>query len=245
MNDIDPNQETLSDQPKVLEAYAGYGEAHQAGAAADRKRMRWALAVAAVFHLVLLTLTLPSSEADPTPPQGERSVYVVQRVQLKPPQVRQERATPKPKAKRIPIPDPTPDEPEPIREVEEIALELDLESVDLVLGADFGIPESGPAPSGESPLYVGGDVLAPVAVHQPQPQYTEEARLARIQGVVILQAVVDKEGRVSDVRILKGLPMGLDEQALQTVSTWTYRPATRDGLPVPVYITVTIGFSLQ
>jgi len=97
----------------------------------------------------------------------------------------------------------------------------------------------------EEPLQIGGDVLAPIRIHAPQPQYTEAAKKARIQGVAIAQAIVDKEGNVTDVKILKGLPMGLDHEALKAIRTWKFEPATRNGEPVSVYYTITLRFSLK
>ena len=63
-------------------------------------------------------------------------------------------------------------------------------------------------------------------------------------GVVILETVIDEQGNVTDAKVLKGLPMGLDRQAVEAVKTWKFKPATRDGRPVPVYYTVTMSFQL-
>ncbi len=60
----------------------------------------------------------------------------------------------------------------------------------------------------------------------------------------MLEAVVDAEGTVRNVKVLKGLPMGLGQSAVDAVLTWKYEPATQGGRPVPVYFTFTISFSL-
>ena len=73
---------------------------------------------------------------------------------------------------------------------------------------------------------MSGNITPPVKIHYPQPQYTEDARRARIQGVVILEATIDREGDVVDIRILKGLPMGLDKSAVKTALEWRFKPAT-------------------
>jgi protein TonB len=86
----------------------------------------------------------------------------------------------------------------------------------------------------------------PEKISAPQPQYTEIARKARIQGVVIVQAIIDKTGAVTSVKLLKGLPMGLDQAALDAIKRWQFKPATlSDGRPVSVYYTLTVNFQLQ
>ena len=85
----------------------------------------------------------------------------------------------------------------------------------------------------------------PVKITYPQPRYTEEARQARIQGVVILRGIVDVDGTVKNITVVKGLPMGLSESAVQTVETWVFEPSRLEGRPVPVHYVFTINFSLQ
>jgi TonB family protein len=90
----------------------------------------------------------------------------------------------------------------------------------------------------------GRDVLPPKRLAEVPAEYTAEARAARIQGVVILQLVLDEEGRVADVRALKGLPYGLTEAAITAVRQWRFEPAHRNGLPVAVEYNVTINFRM-
>jgi TonB family protein len=66
-----------------------------------------------------------------------------------------------------------------------------------------------------------------------------------VQGVVIVEAVINKAGNVESVRVLKGLPMGLDTAAVETVKKWKFKPATLNGKPVTVYYTLTVNFQLQ
>ncbi len=162
-------------------------------------------------------------------------------MRFQPPPPKQQQEIPKPKAKKVPIPDPTPDEPEPIR-IEEPEPEVDLPDVDDIV---FGIPDAPPVQEPEGPIHVGGDVKAPVKVNAPQPQYTEIARKARIQGVVIVQAIIDKGGNVTNVKVLKGLPMGLSEEAVKAIKQWSFKPATLNGKPVDVYYNLTVNFRLQ
>src|ERR1051326_8954971 len=99
--------------------------------------------------------------------------------------------------------------------------------------------------TGDRPLRVGGDVKAPVATTRVEPQYTEIARKARIEGIVIIEAIIDAHGNVTDVRILKGLPFGLDTAAMDAVKRWKFTPGTLNGQPVPVIFNLTVNFRLQ
>ena len=95
------------------------------------------------------------------------------------------------------------------------------------------------------PVYrVGGDVKPPHAVSQPDPEYSEAARKAKYQGTVVMAVVVGPDGRVLDVRIARPAGMGLDEKAVAAISTWRFEPATRDGKPVAVLISVDTSFRL-
>jgi TonB family protein len=103
----------------------------------------------------------------------------------------------------------------------------------------------GAAPVGDEPLEVQGDVEAPLLYFSPAPEYTEEARRARIQGPVTLRAVIDENGRVATAEVVRGLPMGLDQKAMEAVRTWEFHPATLHGEPVRVYHELTVDFSLE
>jgi periplasmic protein TonB len=91
---------------------------------------------------------------------------------------------------------------------------------------------------------VGGGVSAPIPIYQPEPPYSEEARKAKFQGVVVLSIVVDTQGNVSDVHVVRRLGLGLDEKAEDTVKTWKFKPAQRNGAPVPVRVMVEVSFRL-
>lgn len=91
------------------------------------------------------------------------------------------------------------------------------------------------------PLEIGGGVSAPVALETPRPPYPESVR-GCVQGVVVLRAVVAEDGTVRDVKVLKGLPLGLTEVAVEAVRRWRYAPARLDGRPVDVYIDLVVPF---
>jgi protein TonB len=114
-------------------------------------------------------------------------------------------------------------------------------------GSGTGTGTAGEAGTGgsDAPLRVAGNVKAPVLVLKVVPLYTEAARIARIRGIVIIEAVIDREGNVTDARILRALPMGLDQAALQAIRQWRFRPGTLNGKPVPVIYNVTVNFELQ
>lgn len=206
----------------------------------DRKTWWISVGLAIAFHIGMMFLVFPELQAE-TAADKKQKVYVVQQVRFKPPPPKQQQEIPKQQAKKVPIPDPTPDEPEPIRLEEEIEPDLDVPDTDII----FDIPDGPPPREPEGPIRVGGDVLRPEKISGPDPQYTEIARKARVQGVVILEAIIDKNGEVQNLKVLKGLPMGLDQAALDAVSRWRFQPATLNGKPVDVYYNLTVNFRLQ
>jgi TonB family protein len=90
---------------------------------------------------------------------------------------------------------------------------------------------------------VGKDVLPPVPTYNPSPHYTDKALRAKFSGVAVLAIVIDAEGNVTEARVTKPVGYGLDENAVETVKTWKFKPATRNGEPVAVRITVEVTFA--
>jgi protein TonB len=91
---------------------------------------------------------------------------------------------------------------------------------------------------------VGGELKAPALVKRVEPEYPLLAVRAQVQGVVILEAVVDREGRVEDVRVLRSIPL-LERAAIDAVRQWRYSPLLLNGKPERFVLTVTVSFSLS
>ena len=91
---------------------------------------------------------------------------------------------------------------------------------------------------------VSAGVTAPSLLHKVEPEYTEEARMARVQGMVIVQVVVGTDGLAHDARIVKGLGLGLDGQTLEAISQWQFKPGVKDGQPVKVAATIEVNWRL-
>jgi protein TonB len=94
------------------------------------------------------------------------------------------------------------------------------------------------------PVRVGGELKAPALIERVEPEYPPLAVRAQVQGVVILEAVVDRQGRVEDVRVLRSIPL-LDRAAIAAVRQWRYSPLLLNGKPERFVLTVTVSFSLS
>lgn len=232
------------ESPKVIKMHLGYVPELDTDTTDEKRGFRLAIGAAVVAHLVFFLLQFPAARAVLRPAGPEKPVYVVKQIRFAPPPPMAEQLVPKKKEKKriVPIPDPTPEEPEPIRLAEVEAPEVDV-ALD---GVVFGIPDAPPSHGPLGPVHqLTGDISPPEKIFYPSPRYTEEGRQARIQGVVILEAVVDDAGNVGRVKVLKGLPFGLSEEAVATARQWKFRPAKKAGQPVAVFLNLTIRFSLQ
>jgi TonB family protein len=89
-----------------------------------------------------------------------------------------------------------------------------------------------------------GGVTPPRELYAPDPEYSEQARQVKFQGSVLLWMVVGADGRPKDVRVVRSVGLGLDEKALQAVSTWRFEPGRKDGQPVATQINVEVNFRL-
>ncbi|HEX4499044.1 MAG TPA: energy transducer TonB [Thermoanaerobaculia bacterium] len=85
----------------------------------------------------------------------------------------------------------------------------------------------------------------PEIIHQTRPLYPELARRARVEGKVVIETIIEKDGSVSHPGILQSQPMGLDVAAVEAVCDWKFKPATLKGEPVRVYYVLTVNFAVQ
>jgi protein TonB len=108
---------------------------------------------------------------------------------------------------------------------------------------DWAGPSVGSGPPGIFPAGKKG-VTVPQVIYNPEPSFSDEARKAKVQGVVLLVLVVGKDGRPYDIRVGQSLGMGLDEKAIEAVGRWRFRPATLHGQPVATQIAVEVDFHL-
>jgi TonB family protein len=230
------NNEKAQLQPTVIEMIAE-------DEVRDRVFIRWSMGVAVAAHLVFFALNwsfIAFGNEAPEVDEKEQIIFIVKQVKWTPPERRE---LPKivPPSRTVPIPDQTPDDPEPIRidEPEELVIDV---------GPDipFEVVEAPPFESeGIVRFHDGGEMTRPVKLSGLNPVYPEAARSARIDGIVVLECVIGKDGSVSDVKMLRGLPLGLTESAIAAVKTWNFDPATLHGRPVEVLYILTVRFSLK
>jgi protein TonB len=119
-------------------------------------------------------------------------------------------------------------------------------------------PTAAPAPAPEQPVEeqpavregdlveLGGDVIPPQPIYNPKPSYPPLAARQRVTGTVFLEVLVDENGSVQDVKVLRGVKpdLGLDAAAAAVVRSWRYKPATKGGVRVKVRATQRIAFRI-
>ena len=149
------------------------------------------------------------------------------------PQTQQIDNTPPPARPSIPVPS----------DDEDIADDLTLDELDFDDFSSLDAPP--PPPSGPRVVFIPYDD-PPVALSPIRPTYPEIAQEAGIEGVVIVQAFIDKKGRVKETLILKGVPnTGLDEAAMEAIRKTRFRPAKQRERAVGVWISIPVNFKLK
>ncbi len=233
----------------------------------DKRALRVAMFITLLFHIFLflvrfaadVTVFLPDNRqlitlrniaGPPSMAGGGQPKTAPKRLEV-----------PKPKPQPLPFPDPTPDDPEPLYQpvpdaapdiIAQIGTELSIGDINAPpgsggLGGTSKGPGvgGGPGGPGDGVYSVGGGVAAPIPITQPLPLYTEEARKARVEGIVLLQAIIRKDGSVDSFKVIRGLGYGLDESAINTIATkWRFRPGTLNGRPVDVQANIEVTFRL-
>jgi protein TonB len=195
----------------------------------------------------VLAFVAPVPPAPPPPPPPPAATPAVRK-----PVTREPRRVPRPV-----VTAPTPPTPitEPIEPVEPFDVAFDDEGVlggveggvpgGVIGGVVGGLPEAPPPPPAEprAPIRTGGAVKPPALITRVEPVYPGVAVSARIQGVVVLEATVGRDGRVEDVRVLRSIPL-LDKAATDAVRQWRYAPLLLNGKAERFILTVTLNFSL-
>jgi protein TonB len=123
-------------------------------------------------------------------------------------------------------------------------LRRDLANVERQLSAEraaTGGPSISAAPAG---IRVGGTIKEPSKTYHVAPVYPKIAQASKVSGVVVIDVLVDTDGNVADVSVLRSVPM-LDNAAIDAVRQWKYTPTFVNGAPTPVQMTVTVNFAMN
>ncbi len=214
----------------------------------DKKYFEIALLIALIFHLVLIWAKLPDFGSKQIVEEKKVEKKITRVVLPPPPEKQLEQLKIEKKVKKIPIPDPTPDEPEP-----EVPIETNVQQDTPDIDSDYmvgDIPDEPPVPSGpvseatiglEKPKYSLKQLMANVV-------YPELGKKAGLQGIIILQAVLRKDGTVGDIKVIGGNLRNYPffrQAAINAVRKLKFTPGKLRGHPVDVIMTLTIRFKLK
>ena len=100
------------------------------------------------------------------------------------------------------------------------------------------------APAHSEPIRPGGEIRPPVRIRNVVPVYPILAKRSKVQGVVMIEAIIGADGKVDNARVIRSIPL-LDDAALEAVRSWEYTPTLLNGKPTPVIMTVTVQFTLN
>lgn len=114
-------------------------------------------------------------------------------------------------------------------------------------GRGPGIGPGSGGGTGGGPRRIGNGVSSPIPVYQAKPQYTAEAMRAKVQGVAVVDCVVQVDGTMGTCEVTRSLDsaFGLDQEAIKAARQWRFRPGTFEGQPVPVLVTIELTFTLR
>jgi protein TonB len=102
----------------------------------------------------------------------------------------------------------------------------------------------GAAPPPAAPVRVGGDIKRPEIVKKVDPIYPPIAKAARVAGMVIIEAIIARDGTIKNAKVIRSVPM-LDQAALDAVNQWRYTPTLLNNQPVEVIMSVNVTFAIQ
>ncbi len=211
----------------------------------DKKNYKIALLIALVFHIILIWVSIPDF-GNRNFVEERKDEKIMRRVILRPPPEQQmQQLQLQKKMQKVPVPDPTPDKPEPI-----VPIDTN-ENQELNMDDDYiiGVPDAPPLPDGpirdgtvglERPVYNLGQLQGNVI-------YPELGKKAGMQGYVILEVVLKKNGIVGSVRVIGGplRALGFPEAAIRAVKKMRFTPGKLRGQPVDVILTLTVTFKLR
>jgi protein TonB len=195
---------------------------------AQRRLVTRALVAALALHATVLVARMPDWGPDPVRVDAPAEQQMkIQFLKPPPPPPKAPPKPPEPERKKIPRPDPTPDEPEPIT------------------APPPPPPSEVTAPPSPAPVQETGPVRVspgqgPGLIKKVEPQYPPIARSARMEGTVVVDAVILKDGSVSDVKVLKSSSAMFEQACIDAVRQWRFTPGSQD-----VILTVTVRFTLQ
>jgi protein TonB len=211
----------------------------------------YTLALSIVVHVAavaaLIVVPLVATDVLPEPWQAVEFITVGP-LPIEPPR------PPAPRETALPPPAEVPPDAAPVAMPDGIAPEppdtrppvsLDAGTIDPVpLIGDFAAGDPLPPPVEREPMRVGGSISPPERIRYVPPVYPPIARAARVEGVVIIEAVLGADGHVRQARVLRSTPL-LDAAAIAAVEQWQFTPTLLNGQAVPVVMTVTVVFSLR
>ena len=203
---------------------------------------RIGLLAAVAVHMVVFAITFPTfaRPEPPEPPRRHPPIVLRPVVWEKPqPQIVQPQPPVSPEAPVVPVPW----EPKIIRRHAE-QIEITPPELWSPIVEPGPLPRPAPPDPAPTPVRAGIDVDPPKAILRIEPRYTETARRIRYEGAVILSLLIDTEGRVADVTVLRGLPFGLTESAVTAARQWLFEPCTFNDQPVKVRMTLTVHFRI-
>jgi protein TonB len=210
----------------------------------------YTIALSIVAHVIaacaLIIAPLIATDELPAPRTATEFIEVVP---LQPPTPPPPRASAKPavdppRTDAAPLTVPDGIQPETVIEPSRDAAPVDSGVIGFGNSAAVLVDPAPPPPQPPSPVRVGGNIRPPQKVTEVAPVYPAIARAARVEGVVILEAVIGEDGAVRDVRVLRSIPL-LDAAAVEAVRQWRFTPTLLNGEPVPVVMTITVSFKLR